>query len=196
MYDELFVMFNDALDGVRAESRAASKDNSAKAASVEGSLAKLSAYLVWNKLHNMCRQKLLLVRSFVRALADGPAERGADKVGEKVAQAKRATPEDIVRLYESVSAHLPDLYHACVIPASFLIQVIASLVEMQQLDGYKEDEALVTQVAARLASAKASRCFYLAETYRAAARWREAQALYSRAAELMVDAMGQVPNLT
>lgn len=45
---------------------------------------------------------------------------------------------------------------------------------MRQLDGYKESERLVGQVAARAAIAKAYRCYYVAESYAAAEKWREA----------------------
>ena len=43
----------------------------------------------------------------------------------------------------------------------------------------------LSQVAARQATAKACRCFYLAESYSNQSRYSEAQALYSRSAELM-----------
>ena len=45
---------------------------------------------------------------------------------------------------------------------------------MRQLEGYKESERHVGQVAARAAIAKAYRCYYVAESYAAAEKWREA----------------------
>lgn len=80
----------------------------------------------------------------------------------------QVTPEDIVRLYESITS---------------------SLTEMSQLDGYKEDEALMGQLFARLTAARAQRCFWVAESYGAVSKWREAGALYDRTMELMLEAV-------
>ena len=46
-----------------------------------------------------------------------------------------------------------------------------------------------SQVMARQASAKALRCFYLAESYALALRWKEARALCLRTTELMREAV-------
>uniref|UniRef100_A0A7S3S8S4 Uncharacterized protein n=1 Tax=Strombidinopsis acuminata TaxID=141414 RepID=A0A7S3S8S4_9SPIT len=59
---------------------------------------------------------------------------------------------------------------------------------MRQLEGYKESERHVGQVAARAAIAKAYRCYYVAESYAAAEKWREALVLFDRATELMIEA--------
>ena len=48
------------------------------------------------------------------------------------------------------------------------------------------------QLDARQAAAKACRCFYLAESYGAATRFPQAQALYARASDLMVGAVGML----
>jgi len=149
LYDKLFVAFNDALESVRADLRATSKEHSAKAGVAEGHLQKLQVYLQWQKLHHTVRRTLLLV------------ERHRGGSGKK-----RSSPEDLVRLYDSI---------------------IATLAEMSQLEHYKEDEQLMGQVAARTACAKAYRCYYVGESYGAVEKWREAQALYARAAVLMGD---------
>ena len=158
-YDELFVAFNDALEGVRADLRAAAKEQTARSGAAESALLKLQASLTWQKLHHTVRRTLLLVESLKRSLA---GDSGAGAPG-----AKRVAPDDIVRLYD-----------AC----------IASLGEMGQLEGYREDEVLMSQVAARLAGAKACRCFFLAESYGVATRYLEAQALYGRSEFLMQEA--------
>lgn len=62
------------------------------AGAAEGGLSLLSCYLTWQKLHHMCLQKLLLVEQLKRCLADGDA----GKAG------KRTSPDDVVRLYDSV----------------------------------------------------------------------------------------------
>lgn len=158
-YDELFVAFNDALEGVRADLRAAAKEQTARSGAAESALLKLQASLTWQKLHHTVRRTLLLVESLKRSLA---GDSGAGAQG-----AKRVAPDDIVRLYD-----------AC----------ISSLGEMGQLEGYREDEVLMSQVAARLAGAKACRCFFLAESYGVATRYLEAQALYGRSEFLMQEA--------
>lgn len=171
-YDELFVTFNDALEGVRADLRAAAKEQTARSGAAEGALLKLQASLTWQKLHHMVCRTLLLVESFKQSLAGdvGVGVAGASQstsASQSVSSSKRVAPDDIVRLYD-----------AC----------ISSLGDMAQLEGYREDEALMSQVAARLACVKACRCFFLAESYGTANRYLEAQALYSRSEVLMVDA--------
>ena len=47
----------------------------------------------------------------------------------------------------------------------------------------------MSQVAGRMAAAKAFRCFYVAETYGTVGQWAEAQALYERTANLMFEAV-------
>ena len=165
-YDELFVAFNDALEGVRADLRQAAKDGSARAGYGESSLRKLQASLTWQKHDHTVRRTLLLVEDFKRSLR-GVGGAGGGAAGGGGAGGKRVAPEDIVRLYDSA---------------------IATLGEMGSLDAYREDEGLMGQLAARTAAAKACRSFYLAETYSAAAHFAEAQALYSRAEALMGEA--------
>jgi len=162
MYDELFVAFNDALEGVRADLRVASRELCSRGEGGqnvdEGALSLLSCYLTWHKLHHMCLQKLLLVDECKQSLARTSAP----------AFGKCTSPDDVVRLYDSV---------------------VCSLKEMAQLNGYKQDDALMMQVMARQASAKALRCFYLAESYALALRWKEARALCLRTTELMREAV-------
>ena len=161
-YDELFVAFNDALEGVRADLRANAKEQTARSGAAEAALLKLQASLTWQKLHHTVCRTLLLVESFKRSLAgESSPPKGS------AAAAKRVAPDDIVRLYD-----------AC----------ISSLGEMAQLEGYREDETLMSQVAARLAGCKACRCFFLAESYGSATRYLEAQALYGRSEALLADA--------
>lgn len=156
-YDELFVAFNDALEGVRTDLRQAAKEQTARSGVTEASLVKLQASLIWQKLDHTVAHKMHLVEQFKRTMS-GEAAPPAGSGG------KRAAPEDLVRLYDSA---------------------ISSLQEMAQLDGYREEAALMDQVNARLAAAKACRCYYLAASYGAANRYAEAQALYERAADLM-----------
>jgi len=154
VYDQLFVTFNDALDSVRSDLHAVSREHTAKSGVAESNLRKLQAGLQWQKLHHTARRTLALVQRL---------RQGRGPAGSR----KRATAEDLVRLYDAV---------------------ISTLDEMRQLDGYKESERLVGQVAARAAIAKAYRCYYVAESYAAAEKWREALVLFDRATQLMVEA--------
>jgi signal recognition particle subunit SRP68 len=162
-YDGLFVAFNDALEGVRADLRAATKEQSARSGVSEASLLKLQASLTWQKLDHTVIRTMHLVEQFKRTLSGVERPAGSNGSG------KRATPEDIVRLYDSA---------------------ISSLNDMALLDGYREETSLMEQLVARQAAAKACRCYYLAESYGSATRYPEAQALYRRAADLMVEAAG------
>ena len=80
---------------------------------------------------------------------------------------KRSSPEDLVRLYDSI---------------------ISTLQEMGQLDGYKEHESLMGQLASRVSIAKAYRCYFVAESYGSAEKWRESLALLDRASDLLEEA--------
>lgn len=167
-YDELFVAFNDALEGVRTDLRAATKEQTARSGVAEASLLKLQASLTWQKLDHTVVRTMLLVDQFKKTMA-GVKSSGGGGGGGSSGSGKRATPEDIVRLYDSA---------------------ISSLNDMAQLDGYREETQLMEQLDARQATAKACRCFFLAESYGVASRYPEAQALYGRAADLMVEAGG------
>ena len=168
-YDELFVAFNDALEGVRTDLRAAAKEQTARSGVAEATLNKLQASLTWQKLDHTVARTMLLVEQFKRSLGGEAVGTGTGGSSSGGGSGKRASPEDIVRLYDSA---------------------VSSLNEMTTLDGYREDPQLMEQLAARQAAVKACRCFYLAETYGAQLRYPEAQALYGRAAELMMEAAG------
>ena len=156
LYDRLFVHFNDALEPVRADLRAATKENTAKSGVAKEHLEKLQAGLMWQKLEHMSNRMLVLIEKMRTKREDG---------------GKRVSPEDIVRLYDSLTNNFS---------------------EMGQLVGYREDEGLMTALGARAAVAKAFRCYYVAESYGAAAQWKEANALYRRASTLLEDAAAQV----
>lgn len=168
LYDQLFVAFNDSLESVRAELRQVGKEHTAKAELAEAQLLRLQASLHWQKLHHTARRTLLLVQRLRAAAGGGERGSGEGKEGKGGEKRKRTTPEDLVRLYDSV---------------------LGTLADMSQLDLYKEHELLMGKLAARSASAKAFRCFYVAESYAAADKWREAQALYGRSAKLLADAL-------
>lgn len=108
-YDNLFVAFNDALESVRTDLRQMSNEKTAKSGVAQGHLLKLQTGLTWQKLHHTVRRTQLLVEGFKHACA-------AFSRSSAGAHSKKVTPEDIVRLYDSITG---------------------SLHEMTQLDGYK-----------------------------------------------------------
>ena len=70
-YDELFVAFNDALEGVRKDLRTESKggkEQTARSGLAEASLLKLQASLTWQKLDHTVKRTMLLVEQFKKAL--------------------------------------------------------------------------------------------------------------------------------
>lgn len=87
LYDNLFVAFNDTLDAVRADMRAAGKDTSAKAGVAGEQLRKLHAHLMWQKLTHTTQQRLLLIEK------------------QKGSAGRKGSAEDLVRLYETVQAN-------------------------------------------------------------------------------------------
>ena len=116
LYDRLFVHFNDALEPVRADLRAATKENTAKSGVAKEHLEKLQAGLMWQKLEHMSNRMLVLIEKMRTKREDG---------------GKRVSPEDIVRLYDSLTNNFS---------------------EMGQLVGYREDEGLMTALGARAAN--------------------------------------------
>ena len=175
-YDELFVAFNDALEGVRKDLRTESKggkEQTARSGLAEASLLKLQASLTWQKLDHTVKRTMLLVEQFKKSLrgeaTGAPSAASGGGGASSSSSNKRATPDDVVRLYESA---------------------MTSLGDMTQLDGYREEAVLMEQVAARTAAARACRCFYLAEAYSLLHKNPEAQALYGRAGDLREHAVG------
>ena len=117
----------------------------------------LQLSLRWQKLHHTARRTLLLVCRLRASAAEGAP----------MSKKKRATPEDIVRLYDSV---------------------LDTLADMAQLELYKEHELLMGKLSARSAGAKAFRCYFVAESFAGAKRFREAHVLYGRARNLLGEA--------
>ena len=141
---------------MRADLRAATKENTAKSGVAKEHLEKLQAGLMWQKLEHMSNRMLVLIEKMRTKREDG---------------GKRVSPEDIVRLYDSLTNNFS---------------------EMGQLVGYREDEGTDDGASgARAAVAKAFRCYYVAESYGAAAQWKEASPPSPRAT-LLEDAAAQV----
>ena len=66
-----------------------------------------------------------------------------------------------------------------------LLTLPTAIVNGRELRGQTQFGSTMEQNVARQAGAKACRCFYLAQSYGSASRFIQAQALYSRAADLM-----------
>ncbi|BES95332.1 unnamed protein product [Nesidiocoris tenuis] len=74
---------------------------------------------------------------------------------------KKAKPQDFIRLYELI---------------------LQNLTEMQNLPGVEDDEDYQSTLESSTAAYKAFRCYYIAEALMAAKKFREALALYQKAA--------------
>ncbi|KAF6206612.1 hypothetical protein GE061_017848 [Apolygus lucorum] len=74
---------------------------------------------------------------------------------------KKAKPQDFIRLYELI---------------------LQNLTEMQNLQGVEDDEEYQKTLDSSIAAYKAFRCYYIAEALMAAKKFREALALYQKAA--------------
>lgn len=89
---------------------------------------------------------------------------------------KITKPQDLVRLYDII---------------------IQSLGEIPNLDGIKDDESLREEMSTRALGYKAFRCFYIAQSYAGAKKWKETIGLYSRVIDYAQEAIGkfkQIPN--
>ena len=60
--------------------------------------------------------------------------------------------------------------------------------DLAELPGAEDDLAVAKEIAARELDFRAFRCFFLADSYREASKWAEAEALFERAADLAADA--------
>lgn len=74
---------------------------------------------------------------------------------------KKGKPQDFIRLYELI---------------------LQNLTEMQNLPGMEEDDEYQSQLDSSIAAYKAFRCYYIAEALLAVKKFREALALYQKAA--------------
>lgn len=89
--------------------------------------------------------------------------------GGQVEEGRKITkPQDLVRLYDII---------------------IQNLGEIPSLDGLEDDEALAEEMSARALGFKAFRCFYIAQSYAAAKKWKEAIGLYARVLDYAQEAI-------
>lgn len=86
--------------------------------------------------------------------------------------AKKAKPQDFIRLYELI---------------------LQNLTEMQNLQGVEEDQEFQKGVESSIAAYKAFRCYYIAEALMATKKFREALALYQKAASYCASVSKSAP---
>ncbi|KAJ8037657.1 Signal recognition particle subunit SRP68 [Holothuria leucospilota] len=114
----------------------------------------LHTYLTYIRLTRTIERNILLVESLKERLPGSLAE-------TKLEQGQKKTkPQDLIRMYDTI---------------------IQSLGEIPQLPGVEDDEDLQQEVTAKTYKFKAYRCFYLAQSYSQAKKWKEAAALFERA---------------
>jgi len=125
----------------------------------EENLQLLKNYVTYLKLPKTVDRNLLLLDSYEKRL--GITKDTQEEDGPK----KRSKPDDLVRVYES------------------LIQNLTEIAELRADDPEQSKE-----IAAKILSYKAQRCFYMALSYSSASKWPEALALFDRAASQMSSA--------
>ncbi|CAH1793893.1 unnamed protein product, partial [Owenia fusiformis] len=81
------------------------------------------------------------------------------KRGEDGEDGRKARPQDLARLYDII---------------------IQSASEIPQLPGLEEDDALSQEISGQIQGYRAFRCFFIAQTYATAKKWKETIALYEK----------------
>ncbi|WAQ97375.1 SRP68-like protein, partial [Mya arenaria] len=95
--------------------------------------------------------------------------------GAQVEEGRKITkPQDLVRLYDII---------------------IQNLGEIPNLNGIEDDESFKEEMTVRALGFKAFRCFYIAQSYVSARKWKEAIALYGRVLEYAQEAVDQYKRL-
>jgi len=156
-YDKLFICYNDALKIVKDELTASTgKQKSSKAETQEENLQLLKTYVSYLKLNKTIDRNLILADSYEQRLP------GKDTKETEDAPKKKSKPDDLVRVYETL---------------------IQNLTELNELRSDEPEQS--KEIAAKILSYKALRCYYMAMTYSFASKWSEALALYHRAAAQM-----------
>eukprot|EP01116_Phalansterium_solitarium_P022203 TRINITY_DN7247_c0_g1_i1.p1 TRINITY_DN7247_c0_g1~~TRINITY_DN7247_c0_g1_i1.p1 ORF type:complete len:610 (-),score=207.66 TRINITY_DN7247_c0_g1_i1:357-2186(-) len=161
VFDKMFGAYNDALNLIRDElaASASAKAKSTKLEAQEDSLEFLRTYVSYQKLSSTADRNLVMVdalESRFKSRSDGATSEGAE------ADKKRARPGDLVRLYETL---------------------IQNMAELDDVKGGVEDVSESKLIKAKLASFKAIRCYYMALTYSANSKPREAVALFDSASD-------------
>jgi len=116
----------------------------------------MKTYVTYLKLTKTVERNLLLVDSYEKRLS------GRTETTEESGSKKKAKPDDLVRVYET------------------LIQNVTEISELKA-----DDPEQAKEIAARILSFKATRCFYMALSYSYGSKWNEALALFDRAASQM-----------
>ncbi|XP_045214058.2 signal recognition particle subunit SRP68-like [Mercenaria mercenaria] len=96
--------------------------------------------------------------------------------GGQVEEGRKITkPQDLVRLYDII---------------------IQNLGEIPNLDGIEDDESLSEEMSTRALGFKAFRCFYIAQSYGVAKKWKEAIGLYDRVLHYAQEAIQKYKQLS
>jgi len=161
LYDKLFIAYNDSMRIIKDDLEAGSsgKSKSLKAESQEDNLHALKIYVSYLKLSKTIERNLLLVDSLQSNLFGRSGEVEAPVDVSK----KRTKPDDLVRVYETL---------------------IHNMTEMADLRA-SEDAEQAKEIAAKIFSFKALRCYYMALSYLFNSKWKEALSLLDRAMQLL-----------
>jgi len=162
---EVFSACDDALQAVRAE-KAAAKQGALQSEKAMEELALLSAYIRELKLRENIEHKLMLIDDLALRLEQQRKCKAESIQTAKGGQAKKVKPADLVRMYDT------------------LLQNVADLKGLPEPAEEEEDEEEDKELPALELTFRFLRCFYLAQSYQAHAKWREAFALFERGTEL------------
>jgi len=164
-YDKLFMAYNDALRIIREEtagSISSGKSKSQKAETQEENLQSLMSYISYMKLCRTIDRNMLLIDSLEKRIVSRHYPDQLDFVNESSdGPKKKSRPDDLVRVYET------------------LVQNVSELLELQAAT----DAEQTKEINAKFLSFKALRCYYMGLSYSYASKWKEALALFDRAAE-------------
>ncbi|XP_022089362.1 signal recognition particle subunit SRP68-like [Acanthaster planci] len=161
IYESLLMECKDALQILRDEIKAdpAVKQRAHKSDGPIPSSQYLYTYLMYIRLTKTIERNMLMVETLKENLPEagmavaGPTTQGSTN-NKKVTK-----PQDLIRIYDTI---------------------LQNLAEIPQLAGLEDDDNLQQEIKAKSLKFKAFRCFYLAQSYTASKKWREASALYER----------------
>ncbi|XP_038068371.1 signal recognition particle subunit SRP68-like [Patiria miniata] len=162
IYESLLMECKDALQILRDEMKADPSVKQRSQAS-DGPLPSsqyLYTYLMYIRLTKTIERNVIMIETLKENLPEAGITVAVPQTTQGSTNNKKVTkPQDLIRIYDTI---------------------LQNLAEIPQLAGLEDDDSLQQEIKAKSSKFKAFRCFYLAQSYTASKKWREASALYER----------------
>ncbi len=163
LFTELLNAFDDAMTTLRADMTRIKDKGEHNKETLARELSLVRAYIKFAKLKHVLKRNEELAQQIESSINDLPVI-----LEEKAENPKSSKPEDAVKIYDALMQYAD---------------------EAKNVEGVEDDTATSRDLAARSASFRAKRCFFLARAKETSQQWSESFSLYKFAVRLAEDAI-------